>query len=268
MTSSMVTDCAGFVPHVTVGRNDAASSTTSLSKDAPGSVARARHDSTAASHSAPVRRELRPRRYSNVTSSGAIIPARAPASIDMLQTVIRPSIDSARIAAPRYSMIEPIPPPVPIWPMIASTMSLAVHARRHVAVDGDRHRARTRLRQRLRGEHVLDLARADAERERAERAVRRRVAVAAHDGHARLREALLRADHVHDALARLAHRVADDPELVAVLRQHLHLLRGDRVRDRQVDVTRWARCGPSVAMVRSGRRTRAPGEAQPVERLG
>ena len=123
-------------------------------------------------------------------SSGAISPARAPASIDMLQTVMRPSIDSARIAAPRYSMTEPIPPPVPMRAMIASTMSLAVTPAGSVAVDGDRHRARSHLRQRLRREHVLDLARADAERERAERAVRRGVAVAAHDRHARLRETL------------------------------------------------------------------------------
>ena len=33
-------------------------------------------------------------------SSGAIMPARAPASIDMLQIVMRPSIDSASIGAP------------------------------------------------------------------------------------------------------------------------------------------------------------------------
>jgi hypothetical protein len=42
--------------------------------------------------------------YSNVFSSGAIRPARAPPSIAMLQTVMRPSIDSARIASPQYSM--------------------------------------------------------------------------------------------------------------------------------------------------------------------
>jgi hypothetical protein len=35
-----------------------------------------------------------------VVSSGPIRPARAPASIDMLQTVIRPSIESAEIAGP------------------------------------------------------------------------------------------------------------------------------------------------------------------------
>ena len=44
----------------------------------------------------------------------------------MLQTVMRPSIDSARIASPRYSTTWPWPPPVPTWAMSASTRSLAV----------------------------------------------------------------------------------------------------------------------------------------------
>ncbi len=39
-----------------------------------------------------------------VFSSGAIIPARAPASIDMLQIVIRPSIDKFFIVEPEYSI--------------------------------------------------------------------------------------------------------------------------------------------------------------------
>ena len=37
-------------------------------------------------------------------SSGATMPARAPASIDMLQTVIRLSIEKRRIVSPAYSM--------------------------------------------------------------------------------------------------------------------------------------------------------------------
>jgi hypothetical protein len=49
---------------------------------------------------------------------------------------------------------------------------------------------------------VLDLGRADAERQRAEGAVRRRVAVAADDRHPRLRQPLLGADDVHDPLRR------------------------------------------------------------------
>jgi len=37
-------------------------------------------------------------------SSGAISPARAPPSIDMFETVSRPSTDIARITSPVYSM--------------------------------------------------------------------------------------------------------------------------------------------------------------------
>ena len=54
------------------------------------------------------------------------MPARAPASIDMLQIVIRPSIESERTASPAYSMALPVPPLVPISPMMARMMSLAV----------------------------------------------------------------------------------------------------------------------------------------------
>ena len=72
------------------------------------------------------------------------------------------------------------------------------------------------LGERLGGEDVLDLAGADAEGEGAERAVGGGVAVAADDGHARLGEALLGADDVDDALARVAHRVLGDAELGGV----------------------------------------------------
>ena len=58
-------------------------------------------------------------------SSGATIPARAPASTVMLQTVMRPSIDSAEIVVPAYSMTCPLPPETPISPMIARITSLA-----------------------------------------------------------------------------------------------------------------------------------------------
>ena len=143
-----------------------------------------------------------------MVSSGAISPARAPASIDMLQTVMRPSIDSARIADPRYSMTEPMPPPVPMRADDREDHVLGRHARGAASPSTVIAMVPGRvLRQRLGGEHVLDLARADAEGERAERAVGRGVAVAAHDGHARLGEALLGADDVHDALAGVAHRV-------------------------------------------------------------
>ncbi len=61
-----------------------------------------------------------------MVSSGATMPARAPASMLMLQIVIRPSIDSDSMALPRYSMTWPCPPPVPILAMTARMMSLAV----------------------------------------------------------------------------------------------------------------------------------------------
>ena len=49
------------------------------------------------------------RRYSKVISSGWISPARAPASMAMLQIDIRASIDSERIADPANSIVEPVP---------------------------------------------------------------------------------------------------------------------------------------------------------------
>ena len=89
---------------------------------------------------------------------------------------------------------------------------------RHRTVDVDCHPLRSDLGQRLRGEDVLDLTRADAERECPERPVGRRVAVAADDGHARQGAALLRPDDVDDSLAGVAHRVVGDAELGGVLR--------------------------------------------------
>ena len=75
-----------------------------------------------------------------------------------------------------------------------------------------------------------------------------------------------RADHVDDALARVAHRVEADAELGAVLRQDVHLLRRDRIGDRLVDVG-----GGDVVVHRGhgevGAAHGAPGEAEAVERL-
>ena len=54
------------------------------------------------------------------------MPARAPASMDMLQMVMRASMESFSMASPRYSMTCPCPPPVPILAMMARMRSLAV----------------------------------------------------------------------------------------------------------------------------------------------
>ena len=78
---------------------------------------------------------------------------------------------------------------------------------------------------------MLHFAGADAERQRAERAVRGGVAVAADHGHAGLREAELRSDHVDDALTLAVNPVVRDAELLAVGLELLHLLRGDLVDD-------------------------------------
>ena len=130
----------------------------------------------------------------------------------------------------------------------------------------DGHPLRPDLRQRLGGQHVLDLARADAEGQRAERAVRGRVAVAADDRHARQRASLLGPDDVDDALAGVAHRVQRDPELRGVLAQHLDLAGRDRIGDRLVDVRR----RHVVVLGGDGELGSADvpsGQAQPVERL-
>jgi hypothetical protein len=60
------------------------------------------------------------------------------------------------------------------------------------------------LQQALGGQDVLDLARSDAKCERAERAVRRRMTVAAHDCLAGLREPTLRSNDVHDPVPAVA----------------------------------------------------------------
>jgi hypothetical protein len=76
---------------------------------------------------------------------------------------------------------------------------------------------------------VLDLGGADAEGERAERAVRRGVAVAADDGHPRLGEPELRPDDVDDPLAAGAGGVDRHAELGAVPRERVELRLRERI---------------------------------------
>ena len=141
------------------------------------------------------------------------MPARAPASIDMLQIVMRSSMSSPRIVSPRYSMTWPVPPPTPILPMMARIRSLAVTpgCRRPETFDGEG--PRLTLQQTLRREHMPDFSRADAEGEGAEGAVRARMAVAANNGLARLRDSELGPDDVHDAALLVAQAEQLDSEL-------------------------------------------------------
>mmetsp|Transcript_4277 Transcript_4277/g.11953 ORF Transcript_4277/g.11953 Transcript_4277/m.11953 type:complete len:342 (-) Transcript_4277:1730-2755(-) len=96
---------SGLVPQVTVGAISRALISTSLSNTAPSSVRSCFQCSTAASHSFPVGAIGRSFRYSNVTSSGATRPARAPASMAMLQMDMRASMDISSMALPANSMV-------------------------------------------------------------------------------------------------------------------------------------------------------------------
>ena len=97
------------------------------------------------------------------------------------------------MAAPRYSKTCPVPPPIADPGEQGEDDVLGADAGRQPAVDPDLVGLRPALEQALGREDHLDLAGADPERERPERAVRGRVRVAAHDRHARLRQPELRA---------------------------------------------------------------------------
>ena len=126
--------CPGSCPTSPGARARRRRRVTCVSYVAPGSEASERQSSSARSQSSPCGACGRPSRKAKVVSSGAIIPARAPPSIDMLQIVIRPSIESARIASPAYSTTCPTPP---------STPSLADRAEDHV-LRGEAGRQRAR----------------------------------------------------------------------------------------------------------------------------
>ena len=81
------------------------------------------------------------------------------------------------------------------------------------------HIATLALRQALRRQHMLDFGRADAVRQRRERAVGGGMRIPADDGHARQGRALLRPDDVNDALAHVRHLELTDAEALAVLVQ-------------------------------------------------
>src|SRR5438874_4206565 len=82
----------GFVPQVTCGAICSACNSTVMSNFALSAVRSCFHRSTASWNALPRGTNARPSRYANVVSSGATMPARAPPSMLMLQTVMRPSI--------------------------------------------------------------------------------------------------------------------------------------------------------------------------------
>ena len=181
---------------------------------------------------------------------------------------MRPSIDRARIADPRYSITWPMPPPVPISPRIARITSLAVTPGcRSPSTVTDIHFGRcwgSVWVASTCSTSLVPMPKASAPNAPWVAVWR----VAAHDGHARQGAALLRADDVHDALVGIAHREVGDAELGGVRAQRLDLLaprsgRRSAGRCRSVG-TLWS----SVAIVRSGRRTVRPVRRSPSNACG
>jgi hypothetical protein len=80
---------------------------------------------------------------------------------------------------------------------------------------------------------VLDLAGADAKCEGPERSVGGGVRIATYDRHARLSEAELGADDVHDSLLGRVEVEQLDPELPRITHQRIDLPRGQCVGNRQ-----------------------------------
>jgi len=122
----MGTTSCGEVPHETVGTMSLALRKTSSSYFAPSSDFKLVQYFTAFFHSgeSTFGDKGLPFRYSNVVSSGAIIPALAPASIDILHIDILASILSPRIADPQNSITAPVPPAVPMTPIVCRIISL------------------------------------------------------------------------------------------------------------------------------------------------
>ena len=120
------TTISGDVPQVTCGSISWPFKITVRSNLASSSEISSFQASVASAHILPTGAKGLPSMYLKVFSSTAIRPARAPASIAILQTVILPSTERARITSPANSIVNPVPPAVPISPITASTTSLAV----------------------------------------------------------------------------------------------------------------------------------------------
>src|SRR5262249_38008428 len=109
---------------------------------------------------------------------------------------------------------------------------LGVDAGRQLTADGDPTQLKRIQREALGGEHVADLRRANSERPGTECAVRGRVAVAAGDRHARLRQSELGTDDVDDALRSAREIEQPHARIAAVaLERAEHVLR-HRVEER------------------------------------
>ena len=162
--------------------------------------------------------------------------------------------------SPEYSITWPAAPSVPIWPIVPRIMSLAVHPGPSSPAYVDAHACGAGV-----AGASASRARARPRSSRSRRPARRRrrgrgVGVAAHDRHARLRDAELRPDHVDDALAAVsrARRAARRTPRSCGRARRAARARARRPRPARVG-TLWS----AVASVRSGRRTRRPASRSP-----
>ena len=106
------------------------------------------------------------------------------------------------------------------------------------SLQSDLHGAGPSLWDALRREHVLHLGRADAERKRPERAMRRGMTVTAHDDHARSGESELGPNNVNDALPRIVDVEQSNVEAFSVVTQRVHLPSSDHIKHGQGPVRR------------------------------
>ena len=100
---------------------------------------------------------------------------------------------------------------------------LSGYTRTHLIVDDDAHVTGFLLNQALRRQHVFDLGGADTESQGTKGTVRGGVRVTTHHSHAGQGGALLGADDVHNALAKIVHIELSNAVLLAVTVQGLDL---------------------------------------------
>ena len=178
-------------------------------------------------------RSVRPSRYARAFSSAGKRPVSAPASTAMFATASRSSIESASAPSPTNSSAAFVPPPTPISAMTARIRSLPVTNARFSPVNSTRIVARHRLPELAEREAVRDVGRAEARPERAERAVRAGVRVAARDDRAGDDPALLAEQRVLDPAAPLVverHALRARPLLQPPLQlRRARVLRGHEV---------------------------------------
>ena len=207
----------GLVPKVIMGSSAAASREMVRSKRAPGSLGSVRQRASARSQAAPIGAAGRPARYWKVTSSGADQP-RAGAALDghVAHRHALLHVEGAHATAGELEDVAGAAAHADAGDEGQDDV-LGRDAGREPPVHADLVVARAVLQEALGGEHVLDLAGADSEGERAERSVGGGVAVAADDGHARLGQPLLRPHHVDDPLRRAAASEERHLELAAIL---------------------------------------------------